>query len=155
MPEAGIAGIPKESKGALLMANDALRRILNTGGLSSRNIAQFGKFLAVGVINTVFGYLIFVLLTLLGFDPLMALLLTYLIGVPVNYFTTGKLVFDGSSFRSWLLFALSYVAIYGVNFGALTLLMQCGVSQLVAQAIAVPFIAILSFLIFKNIVFRK
>ena len=104
--------------------------------------------------NTVIGYSIFALLTLLGFGPSTALTLTYVVGIPMNYFTTGRLVFDSSRFRPFFFFLLTYVAIYLVNLGGLTVLMRYEISQLLAQAIIVPLIAMLSFFIFKNFVFR-
>ncbi len=116
---------------------------------------QLGKFLVVGLMNTFIGYSIFALLTVLHFGPATALILTYVIAVPVNYFTTGKLVFGITNFRSFLLFIMSYVAIYYINLFALTRLIQIGISQILAQALIVPFIAILSFVIFKMLVFKK
>jgi putative flippase GtrA len=126
-----------------------------TGRAYRKHLVQFSKFLIVGMMNTAIGYSIFALFTLLGFGPSIALVLTYVVGVPVNYMTTGRLVFDSSRLRSFAFFLMSYIAIYCVNFGALTLLMQYQISQLLAQAILVPFIAVLSFVIFKTFVFRN
>jgi len=135
--------------------NDTVTRMLKTREFDRKSLVQLGKFLAVGMMNTVIGYSIFALLTVLDFGPSTALVLTYVIAVPVNYFTTGKIVFDITNFKSFLHFIITYVAIYGVNLGALNLLMQLELGQLLAQAIIVPFIAILSFMIFRNFVFRN
>lgn len=137
------------------MNNDTVHRILKTREFDKKSLVQLGKFLAVGMMNTVIGYSIFALLTVLDFGPTIALVLTYVFGVPVNYFTTGKLVFDITNLKSFLLFLMTYVAIYYVNLGALNLLMQLEIGQLLAQAIVAPFIAMLSFVIFSNFVFRN
>lgn len=137
------------------MVSAIAQLISKTSGIIQNHWVQFGKFLVVGGLNTVIGYSIFALVTLLGFGPGIALMLTYIIGVPVNYFTTGQMVFDSSSIKSFLLFIMSYISIYFVNWGLLTLLIRFGLNQLLAQAIIVPFIAILSFLVFKNFVFRN
>lgn len=137
------------------MVSDITQLISKNNELIRKHWVQFGKFMVVGVLNTVIGYSIFVLITLLGFGPGVALTLTYTIGVPINYFTTGRMVFDSSSIKSFTFFIISYIAVYFVNFGSLTLLIRFGLSQLLAQAIVVPFIAVLSFLVFKNFVFRN
>lgn len=122
--------------------------------INKYNLMQFGKFLVVGLMNTVIGYSIFVFLTILDFGPSAALICTYAIAVPINYFTTGKLVFDISSFKSFLLFIMSYITIYCINLFALKLLIKTGLSQILAQALIVPFIAVLSFAMFKMLVFK-
>ena len=119
------------------------------------NLMQLGKFLVVGLMNTIIGYSIFAFLTVLDFGPSTALIFTYVIAVPINYLTTGKLVFYITNVRSFLLFIMSYVAIYYINLFGLTLLIQIGVSQILAQALIVPFIAVLSFAIFKILVFKR
>lgn len=115
---------------------------------------EFGMFLLVGLLNTFIGYSIFALLTLLDVRASIALFSTYIFGVIFNYFTTGKLVFNSLNNHAFLRFIVSYVAIYFINLGIITQLMQNGISQLLSQAIVTPFMALLSFLIFKIFVFR-
>jgi putative flippase GtrA len=128
---------------------------MNGSRFNKNNLMLLGKFGVVGLMNTIIGYSIFVFLTALDLGPSMALICTYVIAVPINYFSTGKLVFDITSFRSFLLFIVSYVAIYSINLLALTLLIQMGISQILAQALIVPFIAVLSFITFKMLVFKS
>jgi len=123
--------------------------------LFSKYGLQFSKFLVVGLINTVIGYSIFTLLTFMGNGPSVALLLTYVIAVQINYITTGRLVFSNASFSAFVPFIMAYVVIYCVNLIFLHTLMHWHISQLLAQAILLPFLAPLSFLIFRNSVFRK
>ena len=118
---------------------------------------QFLRFLAVGALNTVFGYAVFAALVLAGILPMPALLLTYLVGVPVNYFTTGRFVFGGAprSRASFVRFVAAYVVIYVFNavlYRGVEALVE---APLVAQALCIPVVAVFSFLLFKLHVFRE
>lgn len=105
--------------------------------------------------NALLGYAIYALFTLLGIGPTVALILTYIVAVPINYLTTGKLVFNVRNLAVLTRFITSYVIVYFANLLMLTILISNDFSQLSAQAVAVPFMAILSFLIFKYAVFKK
>jgi len=129
--------------------------MLRTLCTASKNPHQFVKFLIVGIGNTLAGYLIFVVLSLLSFEPAFALALTYIFAVPLNYLTTGKLVFNQTCFSSLFLFFITYGGIYLINLIVLNQVINLGVDKLLAQALIVPFIAVLSFLMFKHFVFRK
>lgn len=116
---------------------------------------QFSKFLLVGLINTMIGYGIFYVITLMGAGPSLALLFTYILAVQINYMTTGRFVFSISNFNALVPFIAAYVVIYGFNLILLHSLMKWQNNQLIAQAMLLPFLAPISFFIFKNIVFRK
>lgn len=119
------------------------------------SFSQFAKFITVGVLNTVVGYVIYAGLIISDFSTANALILTYVIAVPFNFLTTGKLVFDSKHLEPLVRFILSYVVIFTINWVLLHLLINFGIGRLIAQAITLPFIAILSFLIFKYTVFRR
>ncbi|HET9651933.1 MAG TPA: GtrA family protein, partial [Usitatibacter sp.] len=57
---------------------------------------QFVRFLIVGGVNTLFGYAVFAGLVLAGMPPMPALVLTYVVGVLFNFFTTRRFVFAAS-----------------------------------------------------------
>lgn len=109
----------------------------------------------MGLFNTAVGYATYAGMTLNGLSASNALMFTYLIAVPLNFITTGRLVFGSSRLDSLLRFIVSYFGIFTINWVALRVVMNIGLGQLTAQAVIVPFIAILSFLIFKYAVFRK
>ncbi|MEQ3748549.1 MAG: GtrA family protein, partial [Celeribacter sp.] len=51
------------------------------------------RFLAVGVLNTAVGYLVYVLAVLAGAPPQLALIVQFTLGVLWNYQTHARLVF--------------------------------------------------------------
>ena len=116
---------------------------------------QFFKFLVVGALNTLFGYSVFAILILIGNTPTLALILTYVIGVVFNFFTTRRFVFNHSKRASLLQFIIAYIAIYIFNIGLYRLIELVGTPPLVTQALCLPVIAIFSFLLFKFQVFRN
>ena len=59
----------------------------------------FIKFLAVGVLNTLFGYGIFALLLFIGLHYAVASILATICGVLFNFKTTGTLVFNNNDNR--------------------------------------------------------
>lgn len=115
---------------------------------------QLLRFLAVGALNTLFGYVMFSLLVLAGVVPGLALFVGTLVGLLFNYFTTGRLVFAarGLGRLPW------FVAVYGltflVNLWSLQALIATGLSPLLAQAIVLPLVILLTFLLNKLLVFR-
>ena len=86
---------------------------------------------------------------------MLALILTYVIGVVFNYFTTRRFVFNQSKRTSLLRFVIAYIVIYIFNISLYRLIEIVGASPLVTQALCLPVIAIFSFLLFKFQVFRN
>ena len=119
-----------------------------------KNGSQFSKFLFVGLINTIIGYGIFYVATFMGAGPSLALLLTYILAVQINYLTTGRFVFSISNFNAFVPFIGAYIVVYGFNLILLHSLMKWQSNQLMAQAMLLPFLAPMSFFIFKKFVFR-
>jgi putative flippase GtrA len=115
---------------------------------------QFLRFLAVGLLNTAFGYAVFAILIVAGVPPMPALVLTYVFGITFNFFTTGRLVFRTRRGGPFLRFVAAYVVIYLFNLGLYRLAEGAGASPLVAQALCLPVVAVFSFVIFKLHVFR-
>lgn len=115
---------------------------------------QFVRFLFVGALNTLFGYSVFAGFILAGLHPTPALVLTYVVGVIFNFFTTRRLVFARSQAGSLLRFIVAYVVIYFFNLGMFKLAESAGAGPLVAQALCLPVVAVFSFLLFKFHVFR-
>ena len=116
---------------------------------------QFVRFLIVGGLNTLFGYAVFAGLVLAGVRPGPALVVTYVVGVVFNFFTTRRFVFaargGGAAFAR---FVAAYVVIYFFNAALYFLLERVVGSPLVAQALCVPVVAVFSFLLFRFQVFR-
>jgi putative flippase GtrA len=115
---------------------------------------QFLRFLVVGAINTLFGYSVFAGLVLAGMPPVPALVLTYVVGVLFNFFTTRRFVFSRAPRASLLRFIGAYVVIYFFNLGLFKAFEMAGAPPLVAQALCLPVVAVFSFFLFKFQVFR-
>ncbi len=76
---------------------------------------RFARFLLVGGLNTLFGYLVFALLVYVGLHYSLAALLSTIAGVIWNFHTTGKFVFDNIERKRIVRFVGVYAALYGLN----------------------------------------
>jgi putative flippase GtrA len=115
---------------------------------------RFLRFLVVGGVNTIFGYLVYASFILLNLHYSLALLISTIIGVIFNFFTTGRIVFDNRRPSLILKFFAVYVVYYLLNLGALKLLTSQGISSLVSGAIAVLPMACVSYLLNRTFVFK-
>jgi putative flippase GtrA len=115
---------------------------------------QFLRFLAIGALNTLFGYSVFAALVLAGVASVPALVLTYVVGVTFNFFTTRRFVFGRTAQASIVRFVAAYVVIYFFNLGIFKVAELAGAGPLLAQALCLPVVAVFSFFLFKFQVFR-
>ena len=115
---------------------------------------QFARFLVVGAVNTLFGYSVFAGLVLAGMAPMPALVLTYVVGIAFNYFTTGRYVFGHAGSGALLRFIAAYGVIYLFNVAIYRGVAGLGAGPLLAQALCLPVVAVFSFVLFKFRVFR-
>jgi putative flippase GtrA len=113
------------------------------------------RFLVVGAGNTVFGYLVYLAGLWSGLPYQVAAIVATVLGVIFNFFTTGTIVFRNAALGR----IFGFFAVYGftliVNLIVLTRLVEAGVSKALAQALVLPLVVILSFLLNKFLVFRK
>lgn len=114
---------------------------------------RFIHFLLVGGLNTVFGFAVYALLIRFGLHYALAVLAATLLGVVFNFFTTGRLVFKSRSNRLFGRFSIVYTIVYTVNIGLIRLFHTFGLNDYYAGALAIPFIAVLGFLLNKVFVF--
>ena len=116
---------------------------------------QFARFIAIGMLNTAVGYLIYAAGVLAGLRPEMALLGAFVFALLFNYLTHARLVFRRTGFAVFMRFVAAYVVIYVINVFALRLMLTLVASSLLAQAIVLPFVVICTFAIFRLAVFRS
>lgn len=112
----------------------------------SLDIRRFARFLVIGGVNTAIGYglyALFVLLTPLG--PQAALALAFALGVLWNYFSTGRLVFNSRGFGRLPGYVAAYLGVYALNAQALHMAIAAGWAPLLAQAVLLPFAAVLTY----------
>ena len=122
---------------------------------------KFARFLLVGAINTLFGYFLYGSLILIGLNYKYAVLLATILGVLFNFQTTGRLVFGSKNNKLIFRFVLVYVATFLLNVEALRFVdgMNINIEQktkmLIAGAILVLPMAVISFVLMKLFVFRE
>ena len=75
----------------------------------------FGKYLLVGVVNTLIGFGFIFLFVFLGLGAELANLLGYCIGITCSYFLNKYFTFKARAKNDFLKFILSMLLAYGVN----------------------------------------
>lgn len=123
-------------------------------GLLQHVDRKFVKFLFVGAINTIFGYTTYAIFVSFSIAPSTALLLSYILSIFWNFKTTGSIVFKNSDNKLIFKFFLSYVFTYWVNNTGLNFLMRY-TNKYIAEAIVILPVAVLSFCIFKFLIFKE
>ncbi|MGB3179085.1 MAG: GtrA family protein [Albidovulum sp.] len=108
---------------------------------------RFIKFLAVGVLNTAFGFAAYAVLIWAGLPPQPALAVSYVMGVIWNYGTHARLVFGAEGFKRLPLYALAYSLLYVINAVALAMMLKAGLPALWAQAVLVLPMAMIAFVL--------
>ena len=112
------------------------------------------RLLAVGVLNTVFGYGLFFCLLIAGLSPTPALALATIIGVAFNFFSMSGIVFaNRDPARLWR-FAGVYGVVFVVNAIALEGIEKLGIRAALGQAMLLPLCVCLSYLLNSTLVFN-
>jgi putative flippase GtrA len=114
---------------------------------------QFLRFLIVGGINTVFGYSVFAAFILLHLHYVLAALMAQICGVLFNFRTTGTLVFKNRNDRLILRFFGVYLSTYLSSIALLRIFEYYGVTSLVAGAIVLMPMALVSYFLNRRFVF--
>lgn len=111
------------------------------------NDPAFLRFLAVGVVNTAFGYGVYALAVLAGLPAQAALIVQFVLGALWNYSLHARLVFAVRGWGRMPLYIGAYLLIYLLNAAALHSLMALGLGALLAQALIMPATVIASWLL--------
>jgi len=115
----------------------------------------FIRFIFIGVINTIFGYGIYLIFLFAGLNFALAVLLSTILGVIFNFFTTGRFVFNSTNNYLIFKFVLVYIMIYIFTISGLSILYFYGVSYEIGGAIMIIPNALLSFFLNKRLVFNE
>jgi putative flippase GtrA len=118
------------------------------------NTGKYVRFILVGGLNTLFGYLVFAGLVSLGWRDIFAVPAATAAGVAFNFITYGKLVFASLDGHSLPRFVIGYVGLYVCNITGLRVLARFAVDPYKAQAVLVVPLAIVSYVINDRWVFR-
>jgi putative flippase GtrA len=117
--------------------------------------SNFLRFLIVGVVNTIFGLVVFASLALSEMPTWIALLISNLIGMIFNFFTTGGIVFTDVRISRFPRFFICYGAIYLTYLGLINWLEPILNNRIIAMAIIVVPVTFLSYLILNYFVFTN
>ena len=113
------------------------------------------KYLVVGGINTLFGYLIFAVSLFLGLHYSLAVLIATILGIVFNFQTYGRLVFMSHSWRLMGRFVFVYVTLYLINIVLLVLFNLFLIDLYLSGAIAILFVSYFGYVLNKRYVWKK
>lgn len=119
-------------------------------------IPKIIRFLLVGGLNTLVGFLVFSLaIYLSGGNVGLSLAANIGVGVFFNYLSYGVAVFKSLGKKQFAKFVLAYAILYLINYVALQIMLGQQMNIYVAQFINVFYLAPLSYFIFNRLVFVK
>lgn len=116
---------------------------------------QLFRFLAIGVLNTCFGYTLYLIFIFSGVGYGSALGIATLLGAIFNFFTTGHLVFERHERHRVFRFFVGYSVTYLVNLLGLHFLITQGLGKPSGQAVLLPFVTAFSYFFNKYLVFTE
>lgn len=122
--------------------------------LASLRRHAFLRFILVGLVNTLFGYGVFVLAWLLTQQSIVALAIATIVGVAFNFMSTGAFVFGSTHRRHVAGFVAAYGFLFVLNAVALRALEAASLNAALAQALLTAPMATLSYLLNSRLVFR-
>ncbi|MBW9069463.1 GtrA family protein [Agrobacterium pusense] len=111
------------------------------------------KFLIVGVINTIFGYTIYVASLWIGLHYTAAVAASTILGTLFNFKSIGAFVFESRNNALLLRFIAVYLFLYLLNISGVSLLVHFDVPAWFAGLLLLLPLAILSFLLNRRYVF--
>jgi putative flippase GtrA len=112
------------------------------------------RFLAVGGLNTAFGYFSYAAFVLAGAPLWLAVSGSTALAFLFNFISYGGLVFGSTSYLLLPRFLIFYLGLGALNFVLLRALASVGIGLLWAQAILLPLLAIVGFIGMRAFVFR-
>lgn len=119
-------------------------------------IRKFIKFLVIGLINTLFSYIIFFFGILYGLHYSLATLIALILGILFNFYTYGNFVYNNNNYRLIGYFFVIYGLIYITNISIQTLLHFIGIkSDYITGGLALLPIAVISYILMNNYVFKN
>lgn len=116
---------------------------------------QIISFIIVGIINTLFGYAIYAFFITLGFNYVLSVVFSTILGVLFNFKTIGKYVFQSHDNGLIVKFFGVYTIVFFVNISIIKLFKVYGYNDYIAGLIALVPTASLSFILNKYYVFKR
>lgn len=120
--------------------------------MSRARILELWRYYQAGIVNTVFGLLMYMLLVWLGLNIYLAQLIAHLLGMVFNYVSYSRHVFRDAGPAK-----LRFVISYGVNYvlGLLTLaaVAQLVLSPYIAGVVTAFIVSVVNYFALKHFVF--
>lgn len=118
---------------------------------------KLARFLSVGLLNTLVGYLIYALLIMTHMPPLLALFVATVVGVIFNYFSIGRLVFrNRNRWATFIRFICAYALVYVLNAVLLKgLIRYFLLDPFVAQILCIPLSVLSTWLLMNHWVYKN
>jgi len=120
-----------------------------------RSVAEWKRlwrYYQAGVVNTLFGYGLFVVFVRLGLNIYLAQIVSHVIGVAFNYFTYSRYAFVDHQ-ASKRRFVASYVGNYFLGLAALAVAARVVASPYLAGFISTVFVSLVNYFVLKRLVF--
>lgn len=116
---------------------------------------QFFRFLIIGGINTLFGFLIYTFCITKGMEVESSIIVGTILGVIFNFITTGGGVFRQLSLKNLPGFLLTYILIYIINIYLYELISKNIANPIITQGILAIPLSLLSYFIMSRYVFKE
>jgi putative flippase GtrA len=117
--------------------------------------AEFFSFVAIGALNTCFGYCIYAFMIFLGYQPPLALLMANGLGIGFNFLTFGKIVFKNFDWKRAPHFLVIYSINYLANIWMLSVVQRYIPSPYVAYLIVLPISVIFLYFSLRRFAFGR
>ena len=118
-------------------------------------LPQFLRFLLVGGLNTIVGFIIFSFaIYITNSNVSLSLAVNIGVGVFINFLSYGYGVFKNMGGRRFVRFVCAYLIFYALNYFVLTAMMANGLNVYLAQFINLFYLAPISYLVFNRWVFN-
>lgn len=122
-------------------------------GLAAMKMPLFARFLVVGGISTAFSYGVYVLLVFCSLHYAVANFASLIAGILFSFRTQGHFVFRNTDKSLFWRFVICWAGIYAANVWFIARALHWGMNKYVAGAVAIPAIAVLSFVVQRYVVF--
>ena len=110
------------------------------------------RYYAVGILNMIFGYVLFVVLVAIGMQVFAAQAVGYVIGVAFNYFTYSRLAFSGQQ-ANRVSYVGSYILNYLLSVFLLWSILKIVDSPYLAGIFVTVLVSAINYLVLKKFVF--
>ena len=117
--------------------------------------SQFGKFIVVGCVNAIFSYSVFTVAYLTTHNDNISVMINWFLGILFNFFSTGIFVFSNRSFRRLVPFVVSCLFSMALNLVLINVLVLWGLNALLAQALCLPVVVVVSYVLNSRFVFGR